>query len=81
MNTQPITLDLPSIIVRKIELLAAQRNTSVTNLVAQAVEQLVQREDAYNVARKRHLQWLAQGADLGTGGRISIDRDKLHERE
>jgi hypothetical protein len=41
---------------------------------------LVQQEDAYVHARQRHLQWLEQGADLGTEGKVEAERDELHER-
>lgn len=57
-----------------------KRQTSVSGLLTQALERLVQQEDAYAHARQRHLQWLEQSVDLGTSGQISTQRDELHER-
>lgn len=80
METQNITLSLPKNILIKVKLIAVRRNMSVSSLLAQTLEQLVQQEDAYTQARRRHLQWLAQSADLGTMGQVSTRRDELHER-
>jgi predicted transcriptional regulator len=80
METQNITLSLPKDILLKVKHIAVRRNVSVSSLLAQALETLVQQEDAYAQAKRRHLQWLAQGADLGTGGQIATQREDLHER-
>ena len=80
METQNVTLSIPKEILRKVKLLAVQRETSISGLLTQALEKLVQQEDAYVHARQRHLQWLDRGADLGTGGQISTGRGELHER-
>jgi predicted transcriptional regulator len=80
METQNITLSLPKDILLKVKHLAVRRNMSVSSLLTQALETLVQQEDAYAQAKRRHLQWLEQGADLGTGGQIETQRDDLHER-
>jgi predicted transcriptional regulator len=80
METQNITLSLPKDVLRKVKLIAVQRNMSVSSLLTQALERLVRQEDAYAQARRRHLQWLEQGADLGTGGQVATSRDELHER-
>jgi hypothetical protein len=58
-----------------------KRQTTVSDLLTQALEKLVQQyEDAYAHARQRHLQWLEQGSDLGTNGLMLSERDGLHER-
>jgi tryptophan 2,3-dioxygenase len=80
METQNITLSIPKEILLKIKLLAVKRGTSISGLLTQTLESLVQQEDAYAHARQRHLHWLEQGVDLGTGGRILTRRDELHER-
>jgi hypothetical protein len=80
MDKQNITLSIPKETLRKIKLLAVERQTSVSGLLTQTLDRLVQQEDAYVHARQRHLQWLEQGADLGTGGQILTARDELHER-
>ena len=80
METQNITLSVPREILLKVKLLAVKRQTSVSGLLTQTLERLVQQEDAYARSQQRHMQWLEQGADLGTGGQILTRRDELHER-
>ncbi len=80
METRNITLAIPKEVLLKIKLLAVKRQTSVSGLLTQTLERLVQQEDAYAHARQRHLQWLELGADLGTNGLITTQRDELHER-
>jgi hypothetical protein len=80
METQNITLSIPKEILLKVKLLAVKRQTSVSGLLAQTLERLVEQEYAYTHARQRHLQALAQGVDLGTDGQILIRRDDLHEQ-
>ena len=80
MERQNITLSVPKEILLKVKLLAVQRQTSVSGLLTQTLERLVRQEDAYAHARQRHLHWLEQGADLGTGGQMVTRRDALHER-
>ena len=81
MERQNITLSIPKDIRLKVKLLAVQRGISVTGLLTQTLERLVRQEDAYAHARQRHLYWLEEGADLGTGGRMLTQRrDELHER-
>ena len=80
MNKQNITLSLPKDVLLKVKLLAVKRETSVSGLLTQTLENLVQQEEAYAHAQLRHLQLLEQGADLGTEGRVTTTRDELHER-
>ena len=80
MEKQNITLSIPREILLKVKLLAVKRKTSVSGLLTRTLETLVQQEDAYAHARQRHLRWLERAADLGTDGRIRIQRDELHER-
>ncbi len=80
MDAQNITLSIPKDLLRKAKLIAVQRGTSVSGLLSQALENLVRQEDTYADAKRRHLNWLGQAADLGTGGQISTRRDELHER-
>ena len=80
METQNVTLSIPRDILLKVKLLAVKRHTSISGLLTQTLERLVQQEDAYAHARQRHLQWLEQDLDLGTGGQILTRRDELHER-
>jgi hypothetical protein len=80
MERQNITLSLPKETLLKVKLIAVKRETSVSGLLTQTLERLVEQEDAYAHARRRHLAWLEHSADLGTDGRIATARDELHER-
>ena len=80
METQNITLSLPKDILLKVKVIAVQRQMSVSGLLTKALETLVEQEDAYINAQRRHLQWLEEGSDLGTAGQILTQRDELHER-
>ena len=80
METRNITLSIAKEVLLKVKLIAVRRQTSVSGLLTQMLEQPVQQEDAYARARQRHLQRLEQGLDLGTGGQILTQRDELHER-
>jgi hypothetical protein len=80
METQNITLALPKDVLLRIKLIAVQRQTSVSNLLTQALVRIVQQEDAYAQAQRRHLQWLDHAFDLGTKGKLTTERDELHDR-
>jgi len=75
-----VTLSLPIKVLRQIKRIALRRQTSVSRLLAQALEEMAMREDDYAQARTRHIAWLENGADLGTRGRITWSRESLHER-
>jgi hypothetical protein len=80
MSSQNITLSLPQEDLRRARILAAERGTSVSRLLAGLLSELVGRETGYAQARRRSLEVLAEARDLGTGGRIRSSRDELHER-
>lgn len=77
---QNITLSLPRRLLRRLKIVAARRETSVSGLITGLIEDIVSREDEYEEARKSAATRLKRGWDLGTGGRASWTRDELHER-
>ncbi len=80
MEKQSITLSIPKELLLRVKLMAVRRQTSVSGLMTKTLEKLVQQEDAYDRVRRRHLQWLERGADLGTGSQVLTQREDLHER-
>jgi hypothetical protein len=80
MANQNITLSLPEEDLREARVLAARRGTSVSQLLARMLADLVEQETGYARARERSLSRLREGADLGTAGRIGWSRDSVHER-
>jgi len=63
--TQNLTLKLPADTVRKAKIVAAERGTSISALVAAKIEELVGEDAKYQAAKRRALEWLKQGWHLG----------------
>lgn len=80
METQNVTLSIPKETLRKAKIIAVQRRTSLSALLAATLEDIVSREEGYAAARRRQLAWLERGFPLGTGGGVFWSRDELHER-
>ena len=79
-DTQNITLALPRDLLRQVKRLAADRETSVSALMAQALEGLANENRRYETARRRGLAALKSAKSLGAGGRRTWTRDDLHDR-
>jgi hypothetical protein len=73
-----ITLKVDAELVREAKVLAAQRGTSVSRLLADHLEQLIRSERAYEANMRRALDRLEKGLDLEWTP--AADRGELHER-
>jgi len=73
-----ITLKLDRDLIRKARVLAAERDTSVSALLAEQLEKAIRDRDGYEAAKRRALAILKKGFDLGYTPPAS--RDELHER-
>ena len=80
MENQNITLRIRKDILCKAKHLAIERRTSLSALLAQTLEELVTQEDAYDLARRKHIILLKHGFDLDTGGQLPSLREELHDR-
>ena len=80
MDKQNVTLSLPLSVLRKVEKIAKDQNRSLSELVAELLSELVEREEQYAGEKRQHLGQLAQDPNLGTSGSISWTRADLHER-
>ena len=78
-GTRNITLALPRWLLRRVKILAAEQDTSVSRLLSETLEEIVTRNDAYEQARERARRLLRNPPDLGTFER-TWTRDDLHER-
>jgi hypothetical protein len=76
-SKQNLTVRLDSKVIHKARILAAQRGTSISQLVASSIERLVAGDERYQSAQERGLALLRKGLDLGFA---PGDRDGLHER-
>jgi len=74
---QNITIAVEQDLLRRARVLAAERGTSVSRLLADELERLVSEAGAYARARDAALDDIDRGLDLG--GRPA-PRDSLHER-
>ncbi|SHF53809.1 hypothetical protein SAMN02746089_02115 [Caldanaerobius fijiensis DSM 17918] len=79
-KTQNITLSLSKDLLQKIKHIAIDKQTSVSGLLTQVLEEIVKKEDLYEKARLHHINILERGFDLGTEGKIGWNRDDLHGR-
>ena len=75
-----VTLSLPESLLRRFRVYAASRNQSMTSLMAQAVRNMMDRDDETRKAKGRFLDRIRNAPDRGTGGVIRWSREELHER-
>jgi predicted transcriptional regulator len=80
VENQNVTLVVPKALLRKVKHLAVERETSISGLMVQALEEIVRQNDDYAQAYQRWRESVANPRDLGTGGKIRWTRDELHER-
>jgi hypothetical protein len=75
---QKITVSIEKELLRRAKLIAAKKETSVTELLTQQLAKIVSEDEEYDLAKKRALAILRKGFHLG--GRIIARREELHER-
>ena len=75
---QNITLRLSKKTIQKARVLAAHRSTSISGLLTEQIEQLVDPKDEYEIAMQRAFAMMDKGFHLG--GSHKLDREALHER-
>ena len=82
MKTQNrnVTFNLPDPLLREFKVYAAQRNESMTKLVAEAIQRLMNEKRRREKVTKRFIQRLRNARDWGTNGRIKWKREDLYER-
>lgn len=80
VETQNITLAVPKHVLQEIKLIAVEEGQSVSGLMTQLLEELVERRSRYRLAQQRQMALMEAGLNLGTGGNITWSRDSLHER-
>jgi hypothetical protein len=79
-ENQNITLSVPRDLLKRVKRLAADRETSVSSLMTEALARLADEDRRYSAARKRALAALGSARSLGTRGGRTWTRDDLHER-
>jgi hypothetical protein len=79
VDKQNITLRLSAHTLQKARILAAKRGTSISGLVAQQIEDLVQTDESYEIAKVRALASLRSG--FGFDGLEHMTREEMHDRK
>ncbi len=80
MKYQNVTLSLPKDVLLKFKHLAIERNKSLSGLMTETIEAIVNKNDEYQMAADENIMIMEEGFDLGTKGRINLNRSDLHER-
>jgi hypothetical protein len=75
-----VTLNLPEALLRRFRIFAAEKNQSMTRLMAEAIQRLMEQDRRGAGAKHRFLERIRNAPDRGTGGEIRWSRDELHER-
>ena len=78
-----VTLSLPEPLLRRFRVCAAKRNQSMTALMTVAIQKELETESKdgeREKAKRRLIQRMEKGWDLGTGGRITWKREDLCDR-
>ncbi|MBY0495928.1 MAG: BrnA antitoxin family protein [Cyanobacteria bacterium] len=79
-DNQNITLRLPRALLKRVKRVAADRDTSVSALMAEALARLTDEDRRYSAARKQAMAALQSPGSLGSGGERSWSREELHDR-
>ena len=80
METRNVTVALPRALLRKLKVVAAKRETSISALLTSSLDEIVRRESESESAMRPAVARARKGYDLGTGGHLRIQRGELHER-
>jgi hypothetical protein len=75
---QNITLSLNKDLIQRAKVISAKRRSSVSNMLSQELQRIVESAEKYEVARRKAISDLRTGYHLG--GIITASREELHER-
>ena len=79
MAKRNLTVQLDDDVIRRAKVIAAERDTSVSRLVADQLNELVTRDASYDAAHRRVLRQLEHVR--GRSGERRWSRTDLHERD
>lgn len=75
---QNVTISLTAVSLQKARILAAKRSTSISGLLTEQLERLVNEDEAYESAHRAATDLMKHGLKLGGGPALS--RDEIHAR-
>jgi hypothetical protein len=73
-----VTLSLEKSLVQKGKKIASKRDTSLSRIVGDMLQQVIRDEESYEASKKKALRLLNKGFHFG--GKITCTRDELHAR-
>lgn len=76
---QNITLSIEKNLIKKAKILSAKKQTSISQILSQEMEKIVQDSEQYERAKQRAIAHLRRGFHMGDNAPIS--REELHERK
>ncbi len=80
LEKQNVTISVSKDILKKAKHMAIDRQTSLSRLLAKTLEEMVEKEDAYNKAKTRQLNAMGKGLNMGLSGNKTWKREELHDR-
>jgi hypothetical protein len=80
MRRQNVTLSIDKSLLKKAKMLAVSEDKSLSELLRESLEIRVRETTGYRRAQSRQLRILKKGYNLGTGGKMDISREEIHER-
>jgi hypothetical protein len=75
---QNITLSINKDLIRKAKILAAQKQTSISGMLSQELQKILDDSEKYEFFKRKALININHGFHLG--GKIAVARQELHER-
>ena len=78
-NARNLTVRLDEAVIRRARVVAARRGSSISRLVAEAIEELASREDSEHERLMRD-EFAAMEGGLDLGGPPYLSRDEAHAR-
>jgi hypothetical protein len=80
METQNVTLSIRKDILHRAKIIAAERRTSLSGLMREYLEKLVDEEKGYEQAKEFCIREMNKGYEIGAKPG-SYTREELHERK
>lgn len=71
---------MPEVLIRKFRIYAAEQNESMSALMVEAIQRMIDQDQQNASAKRRFLNRVRNAPDRGTQGAITWTRDELHER-
>lgn len=80
VKTKNVTLSLPETLMRRFKVFAAEKDKSMSALMAELLENAIDSDSARQAAARRFLNRARNAPALGTGGKITWKREDLYDR-